>query len=37
MESPIPSLPRTISLNSHESYEIGAVLIPILQMDKLRG
>ena len=37
MESPNPSLPRTILLNAHESYEIGAVLIPILRMDKLRG
>lgn len=37
MESTIPSLPQTISFNSHEAYEIGGVLIPILRMDKLRG
>lgn len=37
MESTIPSLPWTISFNPHEAYEIGAVLISILQMDKLRG
>lgn len=36
MEGTVPSLPWNISFNPHQSYEMGAVLIPILQMDKLR-